>query len=256
MTSANSYNQASLTLNAQSNCTGTATWSFSWSYQAISDGTIYVGSPSSTSQTINQPVTYLTPVGVGGQSSTNVYASFGASVNLVEYVAGSTIPNATVVGKMTSLYGGATPNLLVGIAFVESSCMQFTFRSHPAYVVEDYWPLEGGGGNYVGLMQVPPSQSTLFDWTSNAASGSSVYGQKLTAAASYSNQQTGANPTLPALTPTQQEDEALWQYAGYLSSGHYYLPNAGATGWVVTSANANGVAYVQNVRNHAGTNCN
>jgi len=57
------------------------------------------------------------------------------------------------------------------------------------------------------------------------------------------------------LTATQQEDEALWQYAGFGSSGHYYLPDATFTGWMTTTANPSGVAYAQNVRNHAGTGC-
>ena len=160
------------------------------------------------------------------------------------------------VNELQSLYSnGATPNLLVGVAFVESSCRQFTNIQNPTLNIMGYGPLESMSGNFVGMMQVPPSQSTLFDWISNATSGRSIFGTKLSDAANYSAQQTAAHPTLPALTATQQEDEALWQYAGFGSSGHYYLPDATFTGWMTTTANPSGVAYAQNVRNHAGTGC-
>lgn len=255
------YNQASVPLNAQSNCSGTAGWGLSWSYTEIHNPNgVYLGSVTNTTQTLNQTVTYTTPAGNGGLLGMVVSTAFGAQQSVLPYVDGTPIQPSVIVSQLGAMYNGTTPNLLVGIAFRESSCSQFLFTTNPyinqTYGIAGYWPNENANGTYIGLMMVPPTLSTLFDWTSNAAQGLSVLQYFLAAAARHYSQEIASYPSLPQLTALQQEQDALWLYGGWGSYGDYYVPNSSYNGWVVTTANNTGVNYVQNVYSSASAdNC-
>jgi hypothetical protein len=258
------YNQATIPLNATSACSGSVSWAFNWSYTLINGGAVFTSSSSTSTtaqQNIQQNTNYTAPPGNGGMASVSVSATLGGvplAQFLAAYVDGTTIPNAAIVSGLTRLYsGGATPTLLVGIAFSESSCSQFTSAYNRTYQVLGAWPLESASGAYVGMMQVQSiSEATLFDWTANAQAGYGIFQAWLAPATSYSQQEHAQYPQLPLLSAAQLEDDALWLYAGFGGSGHYYLPNSSGTGWVVTSASQSGVSYVAKVRAHASLSCN
>ena len=254
-TTAGNYTQAQIPLDPVSDCSGTVNWSFGSNYTLINNtGAVYLGSVTNTVQTLNQAITFNTPPGNGGLTGMTVSASFGEQQSVLPYVEGSQIPNPLIVTSLDSMYSGATPTLLVGIAYRESSCAQFQSKVNPTYSLLGYWPLENFNGTYVGLMQVPPSQSTLFDWTANAATALNILQGFLSAAARYSNQEVAQYPNLPQLTALQQEQDALWLYGGYGTHGHYYVPNDSYNGWVVTTAYPIGFQYVQSVYSSAASN--
>ena len=131
-----------------------------------------------------------------------VSTAFGAQQSVLPYVDGTPIQPSVIVSQLGAMYNGTTPNLLVGIAFRESSCSQFLFTTNPyinqTYGIAGYWPNENANGTYIGLMMVPPTLSTLFDWTSNAAQGLSVLQYFLAAAARHYSQEIASYPSLPS----------------------------------------------------------
>ncbi len=269
--SVGSYNQVSIPLNAVSNCSGTAGWTFSTSYRLITwNNYIYTGSQTSTSQPLNQTVTFTTPAGNGGIAEMTA-AAFGTSQTVAPYIDGSTIPNNTIIAYLGQIYGGATPNLLVGVATHETSCAQFYWADNQAYALLGYWPFENSGRTVpvVGMMQISSasavglSMAILFDWTANAQAGLTVFQASLTNATTMTNQLIAAYPTLPAKTAVQLENDGLWLYGGFGGYGTkllaqpwtlYWIPNASNTGWVQSTADPDGTAFISAVYTYAANN--
>lgn len=245
------YNSATLPLSVSSNCIGTqATWVFDFSYTS-SSGTTYQAGEATTTTTLGQSTNWQSPAGVGGQGNVTVTASVtGATAppttTLQCYIDGTTIPNSAITSQLVGLYSGATPALLTGIAWRESSYQQFVSRS--AYSVSGLWPNESSGGGYVGLMQVPNAMNVAFDWTQNAAAGATVFQQKVSKSQSVVSGYQASCKGLPGLTGTQLENDALVYYGSYAGSGPYYVPNTNCTGWITNPNNSNGVSYANSVR--------
>jgi len=65
----------------------------------------------------------------------------------------------------------------------------------------------------VGLMQVPNGMTSsggpAFDWYNDTSTGASTFQSKLSSAGNYSSSEHSTYPSLPALTGTQLENEAL-----------------------------------------------
>jgi hypothetical protein len=246
------YNQATLLLEADSSCSGTANWTLNLTY-TTANGTAYTASQTTTS-TISQSSNYTTNVGQGGQvvaqaPATLAGQSFTQSVTF--YVLGTPIPNATITSRLTALYSGATSALLTGIAMTESSYQQFASQSRMGFTGD--WPL-GNTANqyttadsYVGPMQVPNNMLDGFDWISDTSDGGSIFQSKLNSASSYSSSEQKTYPSLPALTGVQLENVALVYYDG-ISGVEFYTPNASGNGWVQTT-NSVALTYVSNIRN-------
>jgi hypothetical protein len=248
-----SYNQASVPLQANSMCSGTVSWTLSYTYTTLTPAT-YTAS-SSTSTTLGQNSNYTTPVGVGGQVKAQAQATIAGqniSQSVVFFVLGTQIPNSTITTRLLGLYSGTTSGLLTGIAAHESSYMQFS-GSELRMGITGYWPLGNAANSstpadsYVGLMQEPNGMASGFDWYTNTSGGASIFQSKLTSASNYSSSQQSTYPSLPALSGVQLENEALVYYAGFASGTHYYTPNSTGTAWVVTT-NTNVLTYVSTVR--------
>jgi len=234
------YNQATVPLEATSVCSGTASWSFNYTYTSAQPAT-YTAS-SSTSTTLNQSTNYTTPVRVGGQVTGSAQATVlgrSYSQSFTFYVLGTTI--STISSRLLSLYSGTTYGLLYGIAYAESSYRQFS-SSETRMGVTGYWPLGNVANQYtpadkqVGLMQVSNGMAPGFDWYTNTANGATVFQSSLSIASAYSSSEQKSYPKLPALAGTMLENEALSDYGGF--SVHYYTPNATGTAWVGTTNTA------------------
>lgn len=178
------------------------------------------------------------------------------------YIVGANPSESTITSTLVSLYQSSsrfprsgTPRLLTGLAAKESSYSQFATFKHPTYGITAAWPNDnaaapGGGGGYIGLMQVPSSMSTAFSWMQNIKTGVSIFSDKLGTATSLMNSAMKAHSKLPALRDTQIEDNALVYYGPYGGSGGYWVPNSSGTAWVQTSSNSGGVSYVVYIRGH------
>jgi hypothetical protein len=238
------YNQATVPLQANSACSGTANWTLNYTYTDLQPAT-YTGT-SSTSGTIGQTNNYTTPVGLGGKVVAQAQATLGGqqyNASVTFWVLGTPIPNATITSRLLSLYSGTTSGLLTGIAEDESSYRQFS-GSETRMGITGYWPM-GNSANgstpadsYVGLMQVPNGMAAGFDWYTNTSNGASIFQSKLGSASSYSSSEIIIYPNLPALAGTQLESEALVYYGGFATGTHYYYPNSAGTAWVATTNNA------------------
>jgi hypothetical protein len=253
------YNSATLPLAAQSACSGSANWTFNFSYTSARNIT-YTGT-GSTSTPLNpignyQTTNYQTPVGKGGQINSTAQATLAGhsvSKNRVMYVDGTQIPDTTIFSRLASLYSGATPLLLKGICFQESSFKQFVLRS--LYQVSNgRWPYENAAneatpaGTYVGLMQVPNGMANAFDWLTNTSQGAIIFQNHLGDANNYVSGLRSQYPQLPALNDVQLENETLSYYGGFAT--RYYGVNADHTGWVVTTRQAL-LDYVDTIRLHS-----
>jgi hypothetical protein len=245
------YNQATVSLNATSSCSGTANWTLNFKY-TTQNGSSYTGS-ATTSSTIGQSANYITPVAKGGQVNAQVQAtlaghSFTQSVTF--YVLGTAIPDPTITSRLIGLYSGTTPHLLTGIAKAESSYKQFNDETEMAFFGK--WPY-GNAANqytpadsYVGLMQVPNGMVNGFDWLTNTTAGENVFQGSLTSATNYVSNQQSLHPQLPGLSGQELEKEALSFYGGF--STRYHLVNSSGNGWVTTTR-SDLLTYVANVFN-------
>ncbi len=248
------YNQATVPLEADSSCSGTASWTLNFTYTPKTGGP-FTASPT-TSTTISQSTNYTTNVGQGGQVNAQASATldgqpFNASVTF--YVLGPSggIPNSTITSRLLSLYtSGATPGLLTGIAEAESSYAQFYNYSEMGFT--GLWPYGNvatpntPADSYVGLMQVSTNMLDGFDWLTNTQGGASTFQDKLTQAKSYMTTEQSQYPSLPALTGTELENVALVYYNG-ISGVEYYTPNSAGDGWAETT-NTVALNYVAKVR--------
>jgi hypothetical protein len=128
-----------------------------------------------------------------------------------------------------------------------------------------YWPTENGAtasvgaGQYIGLMQVPNTMSTAYDWINNTMTAGNIYAMKYPAVLSYQQSQQ-AQPgcgILPPMTEAQLELEALSWYSNNQGNRKnlrpYLIPNAATattaacTMWVPNQNNSNMLSYIQTV---------
>ncbi len=77
------------------------------------------------------------------------------------------IPDESIERLLLRKYHGETPNLLVGLAWTESSFMQF--RPFPLFERTLKWPNESikDHGSHVGLMMVVTTMAGAWDWLNN-----------------------------------------------------------------------------------------
>jgi hypothetical protein len=158
-----------------------------------------------------------------------------------------------ITARLDKLYHGTTPNLLTGIASVESTYTQFSNRT--LYGVTAQWPTESfDGGSHIGLMQVQTTKDHAWDWHSNTRDGASLFADKIRTAKRLERRIRKQHPGLPQLTGVQIENMALVLYGPYASADlakQYYAVQVlnNAPQWVVnTAGNADGVGYADRVR--------
>ncbi len=169
-----------------------------------------------------------------GASETRIYEGEGGEVTVTAsstvngaqltagpskfYVVGVQIPDPVISARLTALYTGITPGLFKGIAMVESNYRQFKSFKHPKYGVQTFWPLENGAthkvraGEYIGLMMVPFSTPTAWDWYENTNMGLVTFQEHLRIALVVEGRIHAKYPSLPALTEEQRENMALSTY--------------------------------------------
>jgi hypothetical protein len=198
--------------------------------------------------------------GLGGQLTINGQQGT-VTDQLMCTITGVAIPDSQITTSLDALYStGATPNLMTGIAQIESSYAQFVTLT--LFNLTALWPNESfDGGSHIGLMMMPVSMLNAWDWTSNAKAAVQLFSEKLSRAASLGTKIIKGHSGLPALTALQTEQMAVLLYGPYASSSlakQYYAPACvGGTGptctggtwtWVVNSeGNADGVDYVNSV---------
>ncbi|MGC1730590.1 MAG: choice-of-anchor tandem repeat GloVer-containing protein [Steroidobacteraceae bacterium] len=233
------------------------TWTLQLLYSAT-DGKGAINATQSFSTTSGQThnIHYTSK---GGQLSvTATQGTLTANVTLT--ITGEPIPDATITAQLDSLYAnGATPNLLTGIAEVESSYEQFD-GTETKYGYTGYWPNESkaDGGSHIGLMMVPTTALEAWDWLDNTSNGASLFQQKLAAAGRNATRIIAQNPGLPNLTPVQLENMALLLYGPFAPTTHqlknqYYIPATvgGVLTWIVNTANnPSGVTYANSCRSN------
>ncbi len=169
------------------------------------------------------------------------------------YIVGTPIPDAEITARLIELYGGATPNLLTGIAAVESSYRQFAGRT--LFSFNALWPNESyDGGSHVGLMQMPTNQANAWDWQANTSNAARLFDDKIRAARRLEGRMRRPYKDLNRLSDVQIENVALVLYGPHASASlnmQYYTVQVSDNNvqWIVNTANNGpGVAYADNVR--------
>ncbi|HSC46796.1 MAG TPA: hypothetical protein VLG68_01775 [Gammaproteobacteria bacterium] len=180
------------------------------------------------------------------------------------YIVGANASPTVISNLLQSLYNGATPRLLTGIAQEESSYLQFF--DEVLYGVEGFWPHESPAGKfpigaYIGLMQVPLSMDHAWNWKDNASAAAALFQQKLTLAQALENQVLKDKkdfPGLRRLTAQELEDQALVLYAGLgdpnnpLNEEYYIpepIPGSKKFQWESAAVGSDDYTYVQGVLN-------
>lgn len=143
------------------------------------------------------------------------------------FIVGSAIPDSDITSRLYSLYGGATPGLLTGIAMRESSYAQFKDVSKYGQTVR--WPNESDdGGSHIGLMQVVTTYERAWDWHANTEYAARLFTrEKLPAARRNENairrgeqrNNVAGRPGLRELTDTEREMMALVLYGPFAPGG-------------------------------------
>jgi hypothetical protein len=227
----------------------------------------------------------------------------GSTVNdcVVFYVEGPAggIPNGDITNEITSTSAsypnsypnspsypsGGTQDLMAQVATYESSYEQFRnpgvggapdlFNLESQYGISAKWPVESpmtaqyASGSFIGLMQVPETNTDAWSWAIDAADGVSIFSgdpigaNKITIASGMETQIMNQYSGLNELSGSQLENMALVFYGGYGSTTditkQYYTVlcsgkvrhNTCSTGWqwtVNTNGNPGGVNYANNVR--------
>jgi hypothetical protein len=156
----------------------------------------------------------------------------------------SGIPAQTIVNRLVALYNGVTPRLLVGIMRIETLDHDQQFYGDiTKYGIKGGWPAEGGLGGHIGLMMVPPTLATAWNWLENTKAGADAFAEKLGFTDSYVAGLRKKYKKLPDLTGVQRENDALSLYRG---KGHYYKPNQTKDDWEQIPGAA--ATYVDKVR--------
>lgn len=204
-----------------------------------------------------------TYTGIGGKVTVNANQNTPSATAkpVTIFIVGTAIPDADITNRLVTIYGGATANLMTGIAARESSYTQFVTRT--LFGVSAPWPTESHptqlsphSGSHIGLMQMPVSQANAWDWLANTNNGVNLFQSKLGSAGRLTNKIITSHPGLRQLTGVELEHMALVLYGPYASanlSAQYYAPvktSSGAWDWAVnTAGNSNGVAYASSVFN-------
>ncbi len=198
----------------------------------------------------------------GGRLTIRASATVGGiqcSEQIVNYITGVGVPNATITQRLRGLYTPAadgTQGLLTGIAMKESTYRQF-FNSYTKYGLTARWPVENitsdpppAIGTYIGMMQVPVAMDTAWDWLINTQTGANIFAQKLIIATNEVANLQAARSGLPNLTAVQLENYALGLYGGFYPD-RYYAPVqiGGQWQWQTTTRQAL-LDYVSTIRNN------
>src|SRR5262249_26844449 len=123
-------------------------------------------------------------------------------------VAGTQIPDEEITSRLISLYNGATPRLMTGIAQRESGYAQFSPSN--LFGKSDLWPLESfDGGSHIGLMMMEVTMQNAFDWYANTQGGVALFRQKLVIARRLMTKIQNSHPGLRALSDVELENMAL-----------------------------------------------
>ena len=263
LSSNNSTGTDPISFLAQTNGDALTKWTVKLQYQPASGRTF--SGPSMTFDTPPGSTQTETYTGVGGQLTVN--AKQGPTTGSVTAtITGVSIPNGTITSELVTLYDGATPNLMTGIAERESSYLQFT--QSMLYNQTALWPTLSSDASHVGLMQVVTNMDHAFDWVDNAAFAVSLFADKLGAASRNGSKIQASHDGLVDLTDIQLENMAVLLYGPWAPRANqlqsqYYIPvcsggtvkgkacNGGNWVWSVnTGGNPNGVAYVNYVRSN------
>src|SRR5713101_156536 len=155
----------------------------------------------------------------------------------------------TISLKLKSSYdfaptGSTTPQLLERLAFSESSYNQFISMSlmQPKTqskcnlgVVSGMWPNESPAnpqenikaGKFIGLMQVPNSEDTAWNWVDNIAMGATGFKDFIRVAKVHETRirnEHGFPTAVPTLSATQIEQLAVGRFKGFLDPVWYWAP--------------------------------
>ncbi|GAK58189.1 hypothetical protein U27_05162 [Candidatus Vecturithrix granuli] len=166
--------------------------------------------------------------------------------SIVITITGVPVPDDVITDRLINLYNGATPNLLTGIAMVESGCY-CQFFNILKYSINDRWPRESeeDDGSHIGLMQVPVNMEDAWNWLTNTQTGADILIGNITQSHTYENRERRrCGIQLRALTEIEHENNAL---SIYRIGRYYYIPNATCNGWIVNPNNPVGVNYVDNL---------
>ena len=225
-----------------------------WTLDLEYDTTISRGPWTSqkTFQTQHDTIHHETYSSEGGEIEVNAEASLDGvplTANQVFTVTGVSIPDEVITERLINLYNGATPNLLTGIATVESGIGCYCqFYEIAKYDVTDRWPRESyDGGSHIGLMQVPVAMEDAWNWLTNTQTAANIITGNIQQSHNHVNNIRQEHPDLRDLTDVEHEDNAL---ALYNTGSYYYSPNANFTDWLENPNNSEGVDYADDVRNN------
>ncbi len=171
------------------------------------------------------------------------FAASCAAVPILGWALNSSI-SCTISSELKQLYSsaatGSTTQLLERLAYTESSYDQFFSKSlkqpqtHSKCSlgrVIGLWPHENfangdvEAGDFIGLMQVPNSETSAWNWITNVTAGAKVFNTKLKTAQHYrSNRRKEDTPEPADLTASQLEDLALGVYKGF-GRTWYWVPH-------------------------------
>jgi hypothetical protein len=248
-------------------------WSLRLEYRTTGGQFVYYGDPETFS---TQPFEQVNRVyeALGGLLTINASAlingtTIRATPVKIAITGVSQIPEEQVLfPRLLYLYAGKpTPSLMIGLAFVESSYLQFSRMTK--YEYSSYWPRESyDGGSHIGLMQVETQMDRAWDWLENTRYGEWWFtGEKASIAldreqAIRSEAQRFYKYRLPQLGPVEHENMTLVCYGEHASSvvnrQYYYyeaipLPKGKyECRWIVNyTRNPGGVDYVRRVREKA-----
>ena len=134
-------------------------------------------------------------------------------------VTGTPIPDNSITDRLKGLYDaeeGGTDSICCGIASKESSYMQF--YNWTLYGYYRKWPYESddnpdqgyqGGGIYVGLMQVPTTFGTAWDWCVNTDEGVNIFNEKIGYSHNHVSGIRSQHSGLRDLTSVEHENNAF-----------------------------------------------
>jgi hypothetical protein len=258
------YLTATIPLRAESTCAGTVQWSFTYNYATTGGkGTTRMQDPNTVNDVLRSPrdsttYSYTTPRGMAGRVDAKLKITFTSGVmmdgGVTFYVDGTIIPNDAIKLRLVQLYsGGGYPQLMTGIAGVETGWLQFgnkggTVAPFTLFGKTGQWPSESyDGGSHIGVMQVDVRRfNTLtdgYDWEHNTLDGVNFFvSEKLVKARQQEDCLRRVYTTLPALTQQQSEQDALVWYGppstvaqtrlDHTCKLAYWIPNTTRTGWM------------------------
>lgn len=229
---------------------GTVNWTAALEYQTSGGRPNPPFHLTRTFQTLDNGSENQTYASQGGQVT--VTAESGEQTRTAKFlITGVPVPNHDITERLVSLYQGATPRLMTGVAQVESS--YFQFRGRLLYGTSALWPYESAqdNGSHIGLMMMPTPESLKYawDWRVNTQAGVTLFKAKLGSAKRLMKRIIQMHPRLRELTSVELEHMALVLYGPYASADlgkQYYAPARSGNGWtwiVNDAGNPLGVGY-------------